>query len=110
MKPSLLLWLSFALLGCTGVRDELRRAETAFAEARYEDVETWLVDLEPNVARMQPDLRARYYYLAGMSAFRMGQRARARHALALCRAELESSPAALPPAWSRNLESALAEL
>ncbi len=109
-RPFFALSLALCTFACSGVRDDLRRAETAFEEARYEDVEVWLADLEPSVARMEPAQRARYYYLVGMSAFRMGKRARARHALALCRAELESAPAALPPAWAHNLESALAEL
>lgn len=99
-----------ALLGCTTVRDDVRRAETAFSEARYEDVEAWLEALAPSVPDMEPALRARFYYLAGMSAYRMGERARARHALALCREELAVHRVALPEPWLRNLQGALAEL
>jgi len=105
--------LLFALslsLGCTTVRHDMRRAEAAFAEARYEDVEAWLADLEPSLGAMDPTLRARFYYLAGMSAYRIGELRRARHALALCREEVEANRVRLPPAWVRNLESALEEL
>jgi len=106
------LWI--VLLGpggaCTSLGDDVRRAEQAFSEARYEDVEAWLSDLEPSLGKMSTPLRARYYYLAGMSAYRIGQRPQARHALALCREELATSPEALPPAWQHNLESALDEL
>jgi hypothetical protein len=106
--PSLLMvWLG---LGCTSLGDDVRRAELAFSEARYEDVEEWLGDLESDLGKMSTPLRARYYYLAGMSAYRIGQRSEARHALALCREELATSTEQLPPAWMHNLETALAEL
>jgi hypothetical protein len=107
---------------CTSLGDEVRRAEQAFSEARYEDVEAWLSDLEPSLGKMSTPLRARYYYLAGMSAYRIGQRAEARHALALCREELASlrwrageagdstSDEQLPPAWMHNLQTALDDL
>ena len=95
---------------CTSLGDEVRRAEQAFSEARYEDVEEWLSDLEPNLGKMSTPLRARYYYLAGMSAYRIGQRAQARHNLALCREELAMSAEKLPESWMHNLESALADL
>lgn len=102
--------IALLAVGCTGLGDDLRRAEQAFSEARYEDVEEWLGDLEPSVGKMSTPLRARYYYLAGMSAYRIGDRAEARHALALCREELALSEEKLPPAWNHNLESALGEL
>lgn len=99
------------LAGCTTRGDDLRRAQRAFKAARYEDVEVWLFDLEPEVGRMELEERARYYYLAGMSAYRMGHRARARHALALCREEsMRLSDEALPEQWRHNMNVALAEL
>jgi hypothetical protein len=104
------LLIVLALVGCTSLGDDVRRAEQAFSEARYEDVEEWLGDLEPSVGKMSTPLRARYYYLAGMSAYRIGQRSQARHALALCREELEMSAEKLPDAWMHNLETALGEL
>jgi hypothetical protein len=98
------------LVSCTTHADDLRRAQRAFTAARYEDVEVWLFDLEPEVGRMELAERARYYYLAGMSAYRMGHRARARHALALCREESLRLGEGLPEQWRRNLDVALAEL
>lgn len=97
-------------LGCTRLGDDLRRAELALSEARYEDVEVWLDDLADSVPRMRRDERARYYYLAGIAAHRTGDRARARHALALCREELAGAPDALSESWKRNLALALGEL
>lgn len=107
MALPLLALLGF---GCTSLGDDVRRAEQAFSEARYEDVEEWLGDLEPSLGKMSTPLRARYYYLAGMSAYRIGQLAAARHALALCREELAMSAEKLPGAWQHNLDSALSEL
>jgi hypothetical protein len=98
------------LLGCTTHVDDLKRAQDAFSAARYEDVEVWLFDLEHELGRMNIEQRAVYFYLAGMSAYRMGHRARARHALALCREEsLRLSPG-LPEQWQHNMQVALAEL
>jgi hypothetical protein len=99
-----------ALIACTTVRDDLRRAEAAFSEARYEDVEAWAAELAPDVSTMTAEERAHYYYLAGMSAFRIGKRARARHALVLCREEIELGKVQLPESWSRNLHAALEQL
>lgn len=106
-------WRRFILLGlltaCTTHRDDLRRAQVAFSAARYEEVEIWIADLEPELGRMTVAERATYFYLAGMSAYRIGQRSRARHALALCREEARYVPGFAEP-WRRNLHSALADL
>jgi len=107
---ALCLLLSAASLACTGLSDDLRRAETAFSQARYEDVEVWLDALAGDVARMQPAQRTLYYYLAGMSAYRIGARERARHALALCREELALAGTELPATYVRNMHAALDEL
>ena len=106
-KAGVLLGLVGAL-GCTRLSDDLSRAETAFHAARYEDVQVWLADLEPSLPKLDAKDRARFYYLAGMSAHRIGDHARARHALLLCREELEASDKQLPAAWMQNLTSALA--
>ena len=98
------------VLGCTSMAGDLLRAERAFTGARYEEAELWLDELSGSVARMQTAERARYYYLAGMSAHRIGKRVPARHALALCREELQRVPGALPESWRRNLVLALSEL
>lgn len=103
-------WLLLGLvgaLGCTRLSDDLSRAETAFHAARYEDVQVWLTDLEPSLPKLDANDRARFYYLAGMSAHRIGDHARARHALLLCREELEASHQQLPAAWMQNLTSTL---
>ena len=96
--------------GCTSTAGDLQRAERAFTQARYEEAELWLEDLTASVPRMRPAERARYFYFVGMSAHRTGDPGQARHALALCREQLESVPEALPERWRRNLVLALSEL
>lgn len=103
----LALWLA---AGCAALSDDMRRAETAFDEARYEDVEVWLQALEPDVADMDVEMRARYYYLRGTTAFRLHDRTDARHYLALAREESAQDPAMFKPQWRRELERMLQEL
>jgi len=98
------------LFGCAALRDDLRRAEAAFGEARYENAQVWLSDLEPSVPEMDRELRARFYYLSGMTAFRTGDAKRARHYLALCREEAGEVGVGLKPEWRTNLSTALFEL
>jgi hypothetical protein len=97
------------LASCTTHHDDLRRARDAFSAARYEEVEVWLYDLEPELGRMNSEERATYFYLAGMSAYRIGHRARARHALALCREESLRVPG-FSEQWLHNMHSALDDL
>jgi hypothetical protein len=97
-------------IGCAALRDDLRHAEQAFSEARYENAQVWLSDLEPSVPDMDRELRSRFYYLAGMTAFRTGERTRARHYLALCREEAGEAGVGLTPDWRTNLSATLLEL
>jgi hypothetical protein len=107
------LWLTgfcALLLSCAALRDDMRRAESAFEQARYEDVMVWLDDLEPNVPDMDAPTRARFYYLRGLTAYRLGDRIAARHNLALCREEAGERMAALPTDWRSNLQAAMKEM
>jgi hypothetical protein len=110
MRVALSLLCSFALCACSTLRDDLRRAEAAFVEARYEDTSAWLADLEPSVADLPRPLRARYYYMAGVTAERRGDRSRARHYLLLCREEAQREGNGLSDDRRRNLALTLAEL
>ena len=102
--------LALGLAACAALRDDMKRAETSFEQARYEDVTVWLDELEPSVADMEQPMRARFYYLRGLTAFRLGQKKRARHYLALCREEAGPEQASLRPEWRTNMASALTEL
>ena len=102
--------LALSLCACAALRDDMKRAESSFEQARYEDVMVWLDELEPSVPDMAQPMRARFYYLRGLTAFRLGQKRRARHYLALCREEAGPEQASLRPEWRTNMASALAEL
>ena len=104
---ALALFACFAA-ACTGLADDLHRAEFAFTEARYEDVEVWLDALKPDIARMKPTERAQYYYFAGMSAYRIGVRDYLTRPL--LDVELALSNTTLSPNYMRNLHAALEDL
>ncbi len=110
MRALLLIVSCLLLSACAALRDDLRRAEAAFEEARYEDVEVWLADLSPSVPEMDRPSRARFFYLRGISAFRLGDIAHARHYLALCREEAQEEGVGLRSEWRANLEKVLADI
>ncbi len=110
MRISVLILSCFLLAACAAIRDDMRRAEAAFDEARYEQVEVWLEGLEPSVPDMDRPTRARFYYLRGIAAFRLGNARAARHYLALCREEAEQHGLGLRSEWRVNLAKLLAEI
>jgi hypothetical protein len=108
LRPWLLLCLS--LVACAALSDDMKRVETAFSEARYEDVRVWLKDLEPSVPDMSRKLRTQYYYVAGITSARLGDNANARHYLALCREEASTEGFGLSEERQRNLALTLREV
>ncbi|MEO6419625.1 MAG: hypothetical protein ABIP39_09480, partial [Polyangiaceae bacterium] len=54
--------------------------------------------------------RAEYSYLRGMTDFRIGYKADARHWLALAKAMEDQSPGTLPGDWKPRMEEALTAL
>jgi hypothetical protein len=105
-----LLISCLALAACAALNEDVRRTETAFSEARYEDVRVWLAELEPSVPDMSRRSRTVYYYMAGVTASRLGDRTRARHFLALCREETGPEGFALSEERLRNLKLTLRDL
>ena len=88
--------------GCAATATEMRRAEQSYDEARYEAAEVWLVDLEPRAPGMDGETRALYFYLRGMTEYRLGQRLRALHYLAVAREVAGERSAGLHPEPSRS--------
>ena len=77
-----------ALLGACGtLSNDLIQAENAYEEAKYDDAEVWLADIGSDVAVLDDEHRARFYYVRGMTAYRLGRRDDALHFLALAREE-----------------------
>lgn len=105
------LWLSLvAVGGCAAVRDDMVRAEAAYDAARYEDTLVWLTDLEDDAPSMDVETRARYYYLRGMTEYRLGHRSPALHYLAVAREVAGDQGAGLRPEWRQIMDRTLAEL
>ena len=54
---------------CTTVSSELRTTQGLYKDARYEETQRWLADLELSRDEMSPAELARFHYLRGMTAF-----------------------------------------
>lgn len=99
-----------ALAGCAALTQDLDRAEAHYDRARYEEALVWLDRLERQLPRMTLPDRARFHFLRGMSAHRLGRRDQARHELGLAR-ELAGDPeVSLGERRERLLRRALDEL
>ncbi len=111
MRP---LWLAAALLfavpACSTYRDDLVRSQHAFEENRHEEALAILRLLEPDTSQLNAAEQARYAYIRGMTDFRIGYKADARHWLAVARAIDEKTPGIVPADWRTRLDTSLAEL
>jgi len=111
MRP---FWLAAALIlaapACSTYRDDLARSQHAFEENRHEEALALLRLLEPDTAQLSTNERARYAYIRGMTDFRIGYKADARHWLAVAKAMDEKRPGIIPPDWRTRLDTSLAEL
>lgn len=96
--------------GCAALRDDMVRAENAYEAAKYEEALVWLEDLESETPDMEPAMRARFYYLRGMTAYRLGKRNHALHYLAVAREVADEGGGTLKPGWRDTLDRTLAEL
>ncbi len=72
-------------VACGAASATLRRAEQSYEQARYETTLSWLVDLEPDAPTLGHDERARFFYLRGMTEYRLGHRDEALYYLAVAR-------------------------
>ena len=110
MRPLLLTLLGTGLalgLACSPPRAQLARAQSAFDAADLQSARMSLVDMQTNEGGLDAADRARYRYLRGMTALRLGDRAEARHWLGLAKA---NDAAALPTEWRARLDESLKEL
>jgi hypothetical protein len=71
--------------GCGASLRALDRAESDYDDARYEAALEWLEDLETHATGFDEDNRVRYFYLRGMTEYRLAHRYSALHHLALAR-------------------------
>jgi hypothetical protein len=107
----LLIALLFPAGGCAALQTEMVFAENAYDEAHYDDALVWLSDIEDDVPDMDDEMRARFYFVRGMTAYRLGKRDDALYYLSVARevaGEEQSSP--LGPSWHQTMERTLTEL
>lgn len=104
------LCMLIGAFGCAALQDDLKRAEVAFDDSRPEDATTWLVSLERDVGQMDTEMRARFYYLRGATAYQRDDKVAARHYLALAREEAGDDGAGLRPPWQAAMNQWLQEL
>jgi len=90
--------------------NEMASARTAYAQARYEQANVWLDDLDDDQGDMDPAMRADFLYLRGMTAFRLGRRTEAFHALAVAREVDQQGHGLLDESERQTMDNALAEL
>lgn len=109
LSRALLLAFLFAA-GCSAVRDDVARAQSAYDAARFEDARVWLDARADDVPLMDRRLSARFHYLRGMTAYRLSDRPNALHDLALARELAGDRGLGLSEEQRRILERTLDEL
>jgi hypothetical protein len=107
------LWsilLCAAVGACATYREDLNRGQRLYEENQYEHALALWRNLEPDTDSLSFNDQARYAYLRGMTDYRLGFRADARHWLAVARATEQEHPGGLNPEWKERLGKSLDEL
>lgn len=96
--------------GCATYREDLNRGQRLYEENQYEHALAIWRNLEPDFESLSFKDQARYTYLRGITDYRLGFRADARHWLAVARAIEQEHPGGLQVEWKQRLESSLEDL
>lgn len=104
------LGCALSLTACATLHDDLKHARAHYADARYESALVWLEAVQPHLTELDARGRAEFYYLRGMTAYRLGQRADALHYLGLAWAETREPDTQLEADRQRSLDRTLAKL
>ena len=107
---ALVLLAALLASACSTYRDQLARGQQAFGQNEHDRALAILRDLEPDMTHLTLPEQASYAYLRGMSDYRIGYKADARHWLALAKAHEDRSPGVLPADWKARTNQALEEL
>ena len=110
MRFALAFALALPLVACPTYRDDLQRGQTAFEQNNHERALALFRALEMDLSHLSFEERAHYMYLRGMTDYRIGYRADARHWLLLARAMEGETPGVLPKEWRTRTDEALTEL
>lgn len=110
MRVKTALLSTLLLLGCATYREDLNRGQRLYEENQYERaLAIWRV-LEADTDSLSLNDQARYAYMRGMTDYRLGFRADARHWLAIAKATEQEHPGGLNPEWKQRLEESLNDL
>ena len=107
---ALLTSSSLALAACATYQDELASGQHAFEASEHERALAIFRALESDTSRLSPAERAHYSYLRGMTDFRIGYKAEARHWLSIASAIEQQQPGSLPEDWAKRMNESLKEL
>jgi hypothetical protein len=111
MRRLLLATIAAVLAGgCQTYQDDLTRSQRAFEQNEHEHALAILRQLEPDTFHLNVNEQAQYAYIRGMTDYRIGYRADARHWLAVAKAMEEKAPGLLPEDWKSRMNQALGEL
>ena len=105
-----LLGLALTLGACSTYRDQLNRGQRMYDENEYEHALALWRNLEPDMDSLSFNDQSRYAYLRGMTDYRLGFRADARHWLAIAKAVEQDHPGGLAADWKSRTEEALTDL
>jgi hypothetical protein len=105
-----LLASSLLLPACATYQEDLQRGQRAFEESEHEHALAIFRALEPDLGRLSPSERTHYEYLRGMTDYRIGYKAEARHWLSLASAMEQQTPGSLPPDWAKRMTESLKDL
>jgi hypothetical protein len=110
LAATLLLVTVLGVTACNTYADALSRGQRAFEQSEHERALAIFRSLEPDVYRLSVDDRAHYAYLRGMTDYRIGYKAEARHWLSIAAAIEHQTPGALPADWSKRLTESVKDL
>ena len=101
---------ALSAVGCATHREDLNRGQRFYEETEYERSLAIFRVLESDMDSLELADQARYSYLRGMTGYRLGFRADARHWLAVAKAIEQEHPGGLSAPWKQRLEEALNDL
>ena len=108
--PTLMVLALLLAMGCNGERAALLRGQAYYEDNQYERALSLWRSLERRESQLSPSDFARYAYLRGMTDYRLGFHADARHWLALAKVTEQQRPGVLDSTWLPRLDGALADL
>jgi hypothetical protein len=99
-----------ALCSCATYSDELSRGQTAYEQEQHERALAVFRALENDQSHLSAEEQAHYAYLRGMTDYRIGYKADARHWLIVAKALEAQTPNSLPSDWKSRMNTVVAEL